>query len=110
VDRELIEAARIDGAHGWGMLWHVVLPELRPATFVAVVVTIVGALRSFDLVATMTGGGPFGSSLVLALLMYEQAFRNYRLGYGAAVATVLFSIMEVCIAFFLYRLIRREGR
>jgi multiple sugar transport system permease protein len=110
IDPELIEAARIDGAQGWSMLWHVVLPELRPVTFIVVVVTVVGALRSFDLVATMTGGGPFGSSVVLALLMHEQALLDYRLGYGAAIATVLFLIMETCVAVFLYHLIRRERR
>ena len=68
VDPEQIEAARIDGARGMHMLWHVIIPQLRPATFIAVVVTIVGALRSFDLVQVMTDGGPFGSSSILALL------------------------------------------
>jgi multiple sugar transport system permease protein len=45
-----IEAARLDGAKGWKMLWHIILPQLRPATFIAIVVTVIGALRSFDLV------------------------------------------------------------
>ena len=90
------------------MLWHVILPQLRPATFIAVVVTVIGALRSFDLVAVMTAGGPFGSSTVLAYYMYEQALFNYRMGYGAAIATVLFLIMDVYIAFFLVRMMRQE--
>ena len=108
VNPEVLEAARIDGAKGWTMLWNVVLPELRPATFIAVVVTVIGALRSFDLVAVMTAGGPFGSSNVLAHYMYEQALFNYRMGYGAAIATVLFLIMDIYIAFFLTRMIRQE--
>lgn len=103
-----IEAARLDGAYGWRMLWHVVLPQLRPATFIAVVVTVIGALRSFDLVATMTGGGPFGSSNVLAYFMYEEAIFNYRVGYGAAIATVLFLIMDIYIAYFLWRMLKSE--
>ncbi|WP_422368999.1 carbohydrate ABC transporter permease [Pelagibius sp.] len=107
---EVIEAARIDNAKGWSMLYHVILPQLRPATFIAVVVTVIGALRSFDLVAIMTAGGPFGSSSVLAYYMYEQSLFNYRMGYGAAVATVLFLIMDVYIAFFLYRMLKQEGR
>ena len=90
------------------MLWHVVLPELRPATFIAVVITVIGALRSFDLVAIMTGGGPYNQSSVLAYFMYEQSIFSYRMGYGAAIATVLFVIMDVFIAFFLYSLLRRE--
>ena len=103
-----LEAARLDGAYGWKMLWHMILPQLRPATFIAIVVTVIGALRSFDLVATMTAGGPFGSSNVLAYFMYEQSIFNYRVGYGAAIATVLFLIMDVYIAYFLWRMLKSE--
>ncbi|GAA0833988.1 MAG: sugar ABC transporter permease [Marinomonas sp.] len=103
-----IEAARLDGAHGWKMLRHVILPQLKPATFIAIVVTVIGALRSFDLVATMTSGGPFGSSSVLAYFMYEQSIFNYRAGYGAAIATILFLIMDIYIAYFLWRMLKSE--
>lgn len=105
---DLIEAARLDGAKGLRMLWHVVLPQLMPATFIAVVVTVIGALRSFDLVAIMTDGGPYGTSSVLAYFMYEQSLFNYRMGYGAAIAVVLFLIMDLYIAFFLWRMLRTE--
>lgn len=105
---EQIEAARIDGANGWTMLWYVVLPQLRPTTFMAVVVTIIGALRSFDLIAVMTGGGPFESSTVLAYYMYDQAIKYYRLGYSAAIAVVLFAIMLLYIVYQLRRLLRSE--
>ena len=110
VDPEQIEAARLDNARGLRMLWHVVLPQLRPATFIAVVVTVIGALRSFDLVSIMTDGGPWGSSRVLAFYMYEQALSEYgfRMGYGAAIAVVLFLIMMVYIAGFLWRMYREE--
>jgi multiple sugar transport system permease protein len=107
---DLIEAARLEGAQGWAMLWRVVLPQLRPATFIAVVVTIIGSLRSFDMVSIMTSGGPYGSSRVLAYYMYEQALSEYgyRMGYGTAIATVLFAIMLVYISFVLYRIWRQE--
>lgn len=105
---EVIEAARMDGAKGWRLFRHAVLPQLRPATFIAVVVSVIGALRSFDLVAIMTAGGPYSSSTVLAYYMYEQTFLSVRYGYGAAVAVVLFLIMNVYIAFFLWRMLRRE--
>jgi len=108
VDPEQIEAARIDGARGLKMLWHVIIPQLRPATFIAVVVTIIGALRSFDLVQVMTDGGPFGSSSILAYFMFQQSITNFRMGYGAAIAVVLFLIMSVFIAFFLRHMIRNE--
>jgi len=113
VDPEQIEAARLDGAKGWRMLWYVILPQLKPATFIAVVVTVIGALRSFDLISIMTDGGPYGSSRVLAFYMYEQALSEYgfRMGYGAAIAVVLFAIMMVYISYFLFKMYRdeREG-
>ena len=110
VDPEQVEAARLDGAKGWRMLWYVILPQLRPATFIAVVVTVIGALRSFDMISVMTNGGPFGSSRVLAYYMFEVSLSEYgfRMGYGAAIAVVLFLIMMVYIAFFLWRMWREE--
>ena len=108
ISPELIEAARLDGAAGWRLLRHVIIPQLRPATFLAVVVCVVGALRSFDLVSIMTKGGPYDSSSVLAYYMYQQTFASFRYGYGAAIAIVLFLIMDVYIAFFLVSMLRRE--
>jgi multiple sugar transport system permease protein len=110
VDPEQVEAARLDGAKGWKMLWYVILPQLRPATFIAVVVTVIGALRSFDMVSVMTRGGPFGQTRVLAYYMFEVSLSEYgfRMGYGAAIAVILFLIMMVYIAFFLWRMWRDE--
>tara|TARA_B100001248_G_scaffold173865_1_gene131832 strand:+ start:639 stop:1559 length:921 start_codon:yes stop_codon:yes gene_type:complete len=109
INTEIVEAGRIDGASGFSMFWNVILPQLRPATFIATVVTIVGALRSFDMVAIMTKGGPWGSSSVLAYKMYEEALFSYRMGYGSAIATILFLIMDIYIAWFLYRLFINES-
>lgn len=110
VRADLIEAARLEGARGFSLLWHVVLPQLRPATFIAVVVTVVGSLRSFDMISIMTQGGPYGSSRVLAYYMYEQALSEYgyRMGYGTAIATVLFLVMLVYIVFVLAQIWRQE--
>ena len=110
VDPEQIEAARLDNARGFKMLWYVILPQLRSATFIALVVTVIGALRSFDLLSIMTDGGPWGSSQVLAFYMYEQAFSEYgfRMGYGAAIAVVLFLIMMIYIIGFLWKMYRDE--
>ena len=110
VDPEQIEAGRLDGAKGWRMLWHVILPQLKPATFIAFVVTIIGALRSFDLISVMTNGGPFGSTRVLSFYMFEKALSEYgfRMGYGSAIAVVLFLIMLVFIGYFLGSMYRDE--
>jgi multiple sugar transport system permease protein len=107
---DLIEAGRLEGAKGWSLLWHVILPQLRPATFIAVVVTIIGSLRSFDMISIMTSGGPYGQSRVLAYYMYEKSLSEYgyRMGYGTAIATVLFLITLVYILFFIFRIYRQE--
>ena len=110
INPEQIEAGRMDGAKGFRLLRHIVLPQLGPATFIAVVVTVIGALRSFDLVSIMTDGGPYGSSRVLSFYMYEQALSEYgyRMGYGAAIAVVLFLIMMIFITFFITRMLSQE--
>ena len=110
VASELIEAGRLDGAKGWRLLWHVVLPQLWPATFLAIVVTVIGALRSFDMIAIMTQGGPYGSSNVLSYYMYETALSEYgyEMGYGSAIAVVLFMIMMVFIIAFLWKMYQDE--
>ena len=110
VASDQIEAARLDGAKGWKMLWYVVVPQLKPATFIAIVVTVIGALRSFDMIAIMTQGGPFGSTNVLSYYMYEVAISEYgeRYGYGSSVATVLFGIMLIFISYFLWQMYQDE--
>jgi multiple sugar transport system permease protein len=110
ISRDQVEAGRLDGAKGLKMLWFVILPQLRPATFISIVVTVIGALRSFDMVAIMTEGGPYGSSNVLAYYMYETALSEYgyRMGYGSAIATVLFVIMLFYISFFLRTMYKNE--
>ncbi|WP_339385797.1 carbohydrate ABC transporter permease [Burkholderia sp. Ac-20379] len=105
---EQIEAARMEGAKGWTLLWHVILPQLRPTTFMAIVVTVIGALRSFDLISVMTSGGPFDSSTVLAYYMYDQAIKYFRFGYASAIAVVLFAIMLLYIVYHLRHLLRSE--
>jgi multiple sugar transport system permease protein len=110
VDPEQIEAARLDGAKGRKMLWYVILPQLRPATFIAFVVTVIGALRSFDLISIMTNGGPFGSTRVLSFYMFEKSLSEYgfKMGYGAAIAVILFLIMLFFIGYFLFRMYQDE--
>ena len=90
------------------MLRHVVLPQLRPITYLVLLVCCVSALRNFDLVTIMTGGGPYNSSTVAAYYMFEQIFLSFRYGYGAAIASVLFGMIEICVIYFLWQMTRRE--
>ncbi|MGR3541221.1 MAG: carbohydrate ABC transporter permease [Hasllibacter sp.] len=110
VDPEQVEAARLDGAKGWRMLWHVILPQLKPATFIAFVVTIIGALRSFDLVAIMTNGGPFGQTNILSFWIWDVSLGEggLKYGYASAIAVILFAIMMVFISYFIFSMWRDE--
>lgn len=108
--QEIVEAARMDGASGWRLFRHAVLPQLRPVHFIAGMVCVVSALRSFDYVVIMTAGGPYNSSTVLAYYMYEQTFVASRYGYGAAIATLLLALMSTLIGVLLWRMFRGEAR
>jgi len=109
LDSEIIGAGRVDNARGWQMLRHVVLPQLKQVSFIAIAISMIGALRSFDIISVMTSGGPFGSSSVLAYQMYEESLFSYRYGYGAAIATVLFAIMLIFIVWYLANLLKNEN-
>jgi multiple sugar transport system permease protein len=110
LQKNVLEAAILEGANSRQLLWHIVLPMLRPATIIVCIVTMIGALRAFDLVSIMTGGGPANSSNVLALYMYQQTFESFRYGYGAAIAVVLFLIsLVLIIAYFRQTRLQRES-
>ena len=92
---ELYEAARIDGANGLQQFRHITLPMLGP-TFVFVgIITAIGFLQLFPEPYVMTGGGPVNSTLSVVMLMYEQGFKFWRIGFAAAVAFLLFLVIGV---------------
>jgi multiple sugar transport system permease protein len=101
LQKNVIEAARIDGVSRWQLIWHIILPMLRPATAVVALVTFIGSMRAFDIIMVMTAGGPAGSTHVLASYMYEQTFQSFRYGYGAALSVVLFVLSLVLIVAYL---------
>jgi ABC-type sugar transport system permease subunit len=108
VDPTLLEAATVDGANAWQSFWKITFPLLAPVTTIVVVISIIDSLRSFDLVWVMTRGGPANASNVLAVYMYIEAFNNYRMGLGAAIAVVLFAISLIFITTYLVRVMRDE--
>ncbi|MGB9614122.1 MAG: carbohydrate ABC transporter permease [Fervidobacterium sp.] len=110
VSNEHMEAAYIDGANSLQRFWYVILPELKPAMVVALTVNIIDSLRAFDIVFVMTRGGPFYSSSVMANYMYVQAFNNYRMGYGSAIAVVQFMITLTFIISYLINVLKKEER
>jgi multiple sugar transport system permease protein len=110
VNTDLVDASRVDGAGAWQSFRHVIIPQLAPITVVVVVISIIDSLRAFDLVYVMTRGGPFNSSQVLATFMYNEAFWNYRMGYGASISVVLFMISLLFIFIYLIRIFKTETR
>lgn len=90
IPSEVNEAATVDGASYWSRFRYVTLPLLSGTTRTAVLLSIIGSLKYFDLIWIMTGGGPGNSTEVLATYMYSEAFTRSNLGYGSAVAVALF--------------------
>jgi multiple sugar transport system permease protein len=93
IPERLYEAARIDGAGAGRQFRHVTLPLLRPTLLFVVLLTTIGHFQLFAEPYVMTGGGPSHATLSVVLLMYEQGFRWWNMGYAAAVAFVLFAII-----------------
>lgn len=93
IPTELYDAARVDGAGPVREFFAVTLPALRNVTVVAVALTLIAALRTFDLVYVTTRGGPGTSSIIPGILVYENAFDAGRQGYAAAVATGLMIVV-----------------
>ena len=86
---EPIEAAKVDGASAWQILWRVNLPALRPIFIVAVLFRLLDAFKTFDIFMTMTGGGPGDATEVLNLHAYLYTFRFLNIGYASTVATIM---------------------
>lgn len=89
VNRELIEAAQLDGAGRWQVFRHVTWPALAPAQFFVLVTSVIASFQVFELVYVMTKGGPADSTTVLTYDVYKNAFAGLRLGYASAESVVL---------------------
>ncbi len=109
-DPSLEEAAAVDGASRWQRFWYVVMPQLRGVNLVVFAVTVIDSLRTFDIVWTMTRGGPYDSSQLLSTYMFQQAFTVVNLGYGSAIAVVIFMLAIVFIITYLARATREDGQ
>ncbi|CAN5571948.1 hypothetical protein BH09VER1_BH09VER1_31260 [soil metagenome] len=96
---EMYEAADIDGASGWQRFKFITFPQLAPTTFFIVVMGLIGGMQGgFEQARLMTEGGPAGTTTTLSYYIYKQGFERLDLGYGAAVAWVLFSIIMIITA------------
>lgn len=108
IPRELYEAARIDGAGARVTFTHITIPSLWPVLSVCAVLAVTAALKSFDYVFVMTRGGPGTATEVPVTTMYKTIFVNLQIGYGTAMATVIFLV--ALIATLTIRRLTRFGR
>ncbi|MCK6583651.1 MAG: sugar ABC transporter permease [Anaerolineales bacterium] len=89
----LYKAARLDGANAWQQFVHVTLPGLKTTIVISVVLQSIWALKVFDLIYVLTKGSPADSTVLLNYLSWRETFSNLDVGYGAAIANVLFLLM-----------------
>jgi len=107
-DPTLEEAAAVDGANAWQRFWRVVMPQLRGVNTVVFAVTVIDSLRTFDIVWAMTRGGPYNTTQLLSTYMFQQGFTLVNLGYGSAIAVVIFLLAIAFIITYLARQARAE--
>ncbi|MQA62935.1 MAG: ABC transporter permease subunit [Actinophytocola sp.] len=111
VSYELVEAAKVDGANTWQVARYVLIPALRAPLVVVGVVSVIFALRTFDIVFVMTGGGPAEDTMVLALLLWQQAFAfldTPQAGLATAIAVLLSVVMIVAAYRYLRQLLTEK--
>ena len=101
LDLELFDAAKIDGASTWGQFWFISIPLMRPIITVAVIIRALDAIKAFDLIYTLTGGGPGSSTETLSYYIYKVGFQFFRLGYGAAMSFILLIALSVLLTYLL---------
>ncbi|HRX16926.1 MAG TPA: sugar ABC transporter permease [Spirochaetota bacterium] len=92
IPQEIEEAARLDGVNWWQMNLHIILPLLKPTIFLSIFFSIVGSFQTFDIVWAMGKGEPVNAAETMVTYMYKFGFQRFQLGYGSAVAIVIFLI------------------
>jgi multiple sugar transport system permease protein len=106
MDRDQIEAARVDGAGNWPVLRDHILPHLRPVLLVVIVLAMIGNLQHFDTIYALTGGGPVRATTVLSVEVYRRAFESWDLGMAAAVGVLWLATIMPPAYFYLRELMK----
>ena len=108
IDNEILKAAQIDGASNWALYRRIVIPQLRPAFLSAFVVLAHMAIKSYDLVIALTGGGPGRATELPATFMYSYTFTRNQMGIGAASATIMMMMIAAIIVPYLWSELREK--
>lgn len=93
IPNEQYEAAKIDGAKPYQTLLYITVPLLRPTFLFVAIISVINSFQSFAPAQLMTDGGPAGSTTVIPLFLYRTAFQNLHMGYGSAIAVIMFFIL-----------------
>jgi raffinose/stachyose/melibiose transport system permease protein len=107
IDRNLYEAAAIDGANGWQRFRYITVPGLAPMIRLSVFFSLLGSLQFFDMIVSLTGGGPLNTTHTMVSYLYYFGIGRMRVGFGSAVGVVLFTLCVV-VAFGYKRLFMRD--
>ena len=93
ISDDLLEAAEIDGANGWHVLWNIKLPLISPTLFTCLILSCAAHMKTFEIPYTMTSGGPAGASTTMVLKIYNTAYNANRTGYATAQSTIFFLLL-----------------
>lgn len=108
IDTEILKAAQIDGASNWNLYRRVILPQLRPAFLSAFVILAHLAIKSYDLVIALTGGGPGRATELPATFMYSYTFTRNQMGIGAASAVIMLMTIAAIMVPYIYAEVRER--
>lgn len=110
ISDDLLEAAEIDGANGWHVLWNIKLPLISPTIFTCLILSCAAHMKTFEIPYTMTSGGPAGASMTMVLKIYNTAYNANRTGYATAQSTIFFVLLaSVSLALTIF-MRRREDK
>ena len=109
IDNEILRAAQIDGASNWNLYTRIILPQLRPAFLSAFVILAHLAIKSYDLVIALTGGGPGRATELPATFMYSYTFTRNQMGIGASSAVIMLMTIAAIMVPYLYSELREKS-
>jgi len=107
IPQEYYEAARLDGANQWRLFRHITIPLMKPVLLFVIIIFIITAVKSFEPMYIMTGGGPNNATKVLTYMIYETGFKYLEMGKASAMSIIMFAILLI-FAVFQIRIFRSE--
>lgn len=107
IDNEILHAARVDGAKSWRIYWRIIIPQLGPSFISSFVILAHMAIKSYDLVIALTGGGPGRDTWLPSVFMYQYTFTRNEMAVGAASAVVMVAVVAVVVVPYIRREIRQ---